>query len=202
MRIAVFGSTGGTGLFVLPEAVTRGHEVTAFARRPEALHGVTGLAAVVTGDARDVETASKAVAGQDAVIVTVSGRGQADVVRDVMASVTTAMHSLGVNRLIATSAYGLVATRPLVAAGLVRRIFAKPFADQLAADEIVQTSDLDWTIARATRLKGGHADASPRLSTGLFTKGPYAIDRGRWAAVLVELAENGGYPYQIVNVTG
>jgi hypothetical protein len=32
MRLVVFGATGGTGPFVLREAVARGHNVTAFAR--------------------------------------------------------------------------------------------------------------------------------------------------------------------------
>ena len=40
MKIAVFGSTGGNGRLILDEAMRRGHEVTAFARRGGALAGV------------------------------------------------------------------------------------------------------------------------------------------------------------------
>ncbi|HTC68003.1 MAG TPA: NAD(P)-binding oxidoreductase [Acidothermaceae bacterium] len=202
MRIAVFGSTGGTGAYVIREAIARGHDVTAFARRPEALAEMTGLAEVVQGDARDVDAASKAIAGQDVVIVTVSGRGQPDVVRDVSRAVTVAMGSLGVSRLVATSAYGLVATRPLVLAGLVRRIFAKPFSDQLAADHVIQATDLTWTIARATRLTSAKGMTPPRISTELFRTGPYSLGRARWADVLLDLAQDGGFERHIVNVTG
>jgi uncharacterized protein YbjT (DUF2867 family) len=202
MRITVFGSTGGTGPFVLREAIARGHEVTAFARRADALADASGLAAVVEGDARDVDAASKAIVGQDVVIVTVSGRGQPDVVRDVARAVTVAMGSLGVSRLVATSAYGLVATRPLVLAGLVRRIFAKPFGDQLAADEVIQATDLSWTIARATRLTNATGSTPGRTSTQLFRSGPYSLGRASWAQVLVDLAQDGGFNRQIVNVTG
>ena len=125
MKIAVFGSTGGNGRLVLAEAIRRGHEVTAFARQASALAEVAGLAAVVQGDGRDRDAVEKAVAGQAAVIVTVSGRGEADVVAGVARTVTAAMASLGVSRLAAASAYGMVATRPYVMAGLVRKIFAQ-----------------------------------------------------------------------------
>jgi hypothetical protein len=48
------------------------------------------------------------------------------------------MTDLGVARLVATSAYGMVATKPYLLAGLVRRIFANAFADQSAADEVIE----------------------------------------------------------------
>jgi putative NADH-flavin reductase len=202
MRIVVFGSTGGTGRLILAEAFRRGHEVTAFARRADALAGVPGLAAVVQGDGRDQDLAVKAVSGQQAVIMTVSGRGQPGVVAAVARTVTAAMAGADVSRLVAASAYGMVATRPYVAASLVRRLFAKVFADQLAADRIIEASELDWTIARATRLTGKPAHHPARHSTAAFTKGPYSLSRTAYAAALLDLAEHGAYPRQIVNITG
>jgi putative NADH-flavin reductase len=202
MKIAVFGSTGGNGRLVLADGIRRGHEVTAFARDARVLAGVTGLAAVVEGDGRDQSAVGKAIAGQDAVIVTVSGRGEADVITAIAATVTAAMASLGVSRLVATSAYGIVATRPYVAAGLVRRIFAKQFADQAAADAIIIASELDWTILRGTRLTGKPANGPGRRSTELFTSGPYSLSRSAFATALVDLAEDRANVRQIVNITG
>ena len=94
----MFGSTGGTGRLILAGASRRGHEVTAFARRPGALAGVPGLAAVVEGDGRDQDLAAKAVSGQEAVIMTVSGRGQPGVVAAVARAVTAAMAGAGLQR--------------------------------------------------------------------------------------------------------
>jgi uncharacterized protein YbjT (DUF2867 family) len=202
MRIAVFGSTGGTGRLILGEAVRRGHEVTAFARRAEALAGVAGLAAVIEGDGRDRACADKAVTGQEAVIVTVSGRGQPGVATDIATAVAGAMASQRVSRLVATSSYGMVAARPYVLAPLVRRIFSKAFADQKAADEIIMASGLDWTILRATRLTGGTAGRPGRQSTALFTRGPYSLSRTAYASALLDAAEGGTYLRQIVNITG
>ena len=201
MKIAVFGSTGGNGRLILGEGIRRGHTITAFARRAGALADVSGLAAVVEGDARDPAAVANAVAGQQVVIMTVStpepGAGVL-----VARTVTAAMQAGGVSRLVATSAYGLVATHPYVLASIVRKVFARTYAEQLAADQVIQASDLDWTILRATRLRGGPAKRGGRLSTQLFTTGPYSLARIAYATALIDLAEDGSYVRQIVNITG
>jgi putative NADH-flavin reductase len=202
MKIAVFGSTGGNGRLVLADGIRRGHEVTAFARDAGALAGVAGLAGVIEGDGRDRVAVEKAIVGQAAVIVTVSGRGEADVAAGIAGTVTAAMASLGVSRLVAASAYGMVATRPYILAGVVRRIFAQGFADQAAADQIVASSELDWTILRGTRLTGKPADGPARRSTELFTRGPYSLPRAAFAATLVDLAQDRTAVRQTVNITG
>jgi putative NADH-flavin reductase len=202
MKIAVFGSTGGNGRLVLADGIRRGHEMTAFARDAGALAAVPGLGGVVEGDGRDRDAVEKAIAGQDAVIVTVSGRGDAGVVAGIARTVTAAMVSLGVSRLVAASAYGMVATRPYIVAGVVRRIFAQGFADQAAADQIIASSELDWTILRGTRLTGKPADHPARRSTELFTKGPYSLPRAAFAAALVDLAQDRTTVRQTVNITG
>jgi putative NADH-flavin reductase len=202
VKIAVFGSTGGNGRLVLAEGIRRGHEVTAFARDASALADVAGLAGVVEGDGRERAAVEKAIAGQAAVIVTVSGRGGAEVIAGIARTVTAAMESLGVSRLVAASAYGMVATRPYVVAGVVRRIFATEFADQAAADRVIASSELDWTILRGTRLTAKPARAPGRRSTELFTKGPYSLPRSAFAAALVDLAQDRATVRQIVNITG
>jgi uncharacterized protein YbjT (DUF2867 family) len=194
MKIAVFGSTGGNGRLILDEAMRRGHEVTAFARRGGALAGVAGLAAVVEGDGRDRADVEKAVAGQRVVIMTVTGRGEPGVAADIARAVIAAMAAHGVSRLVTTSSYGMVATRPYVLASLVRRAFRAAFADQDAADQVIKASDLDWTILRATRLTPGPASRPPRLSTGLFTTRPYSLARAAYAASLVDLAGRERHP--------
>jgi putative NADH-flavin reductase len=202
MKLAVFGSTGGNGRLVLADGIRRGHEVTAFARDAGALADVPGLAGVIEGDGRDRIAVEKAIAGQAAVIVTVSGRGEAEVAAGIARAVTDAMESLGVSRLVAASAYGMVATRPYIVAGVVRKIFAQGFADQAAADRIIASSELDWTILRGTRLTARPARGQARRSTGLFTKGPYRLARPAFAAALVDLAQDRAAIRQIVNITG
>jgi uncharacterized protein YbjT (DUF2867 family) len=202
MKLVVFGSTGGTGRLVLDAAVRRGHEVTAFARRAGPLSAQEGLARVVEGDGRDQDAVEMAIAGQQAVIMSVRGKGEPDVAAGVARTVTVAMSAQDVPRLVATSAYGLVATRPYVLASLVRRAFANAFADQRNADDVIQATALDWTIVRATRLTKAGANGPPRQSTELFTRGPYSVARIAYAAALLDLAEGDSRSRQVVNITG
>lgn len=202
MKIAVLGSTGGTGLLVVEEAIRHGHEVTAFARRPVDLARVRGLADTIEGDARDRAAVERAVVGREAVIVAVSGGSEPGVCVGVAAAVTAAMQAQGVPRLVATSAYGIVATSPKLAAPIVRRIMRTHFTDQLAADELIAATSLDWTILRATRLSNTRPRRPPRLSAELFTKGPFSLSRAAYAEALLGLAEDGSHNRQIVNISG
>ena len=196
MKIAVFGSTGGNGRLILAEGIRRGHEVTAFARQASALAGVSGLAAILEGNATDQAKVLKAVADQEAVIMTVTAS------EAIARVITGAMQSLGVRRLVATSAYGLVATKPYVLAPIVRRIFARTYAGQLAADRVIQATDLDWTILRATRLTNRPSSHSSRMSSELYDRGPWSIARASFSDALLDLAESRLYIGQIVNITG
>ena len=198
MKIAVIGSTGRSGRLILSEAARRGHEVTAFARIAAALDAAAGRLDIVEGDGRDRAALERAVAGQHAVIMVVSGRDVVDVAR----KLTESMKVVGVSRLVSTSAYGMVAKRPYVLASLVRRIFRTTFADQLAADRVIEGSGLDWTILRATRLTNRTGRRSARLSTDLFTSGPYSLPRVAFANALLDVAEKQSHSHEILNITG
>ena len=198
MKIAVIGSTGRSGRLILSEAARRGHEVTAFARSAAALDDTAGTLDIVEGDGRDRAALERAVAGQHAVIMVVSGRDVVDVAR----KLTESMEVVGVSRLVSTSAYGMVAKRPYVLASLVRGIFRTTFADQLAADRVIEGSGLDWTILRATRLTNRTGRRSARLSTDLFTSGPYSLSRVAFANALLDVAENQFHSHEILNITG
>jgi putative NADH-flavin reductase len=202
MKIAVIGSTGATGNLVLQEAIHRGHDVTAFARHADALTGIVDPSNIVEGDGCDRAALNRVVAGQDAVIDAVGSSGTPDAISAVARNLTEAMHYAGVSRLVATSAYGMIAKKPYIVASLVRRIFRTTFADQQAADLIIEASPLDWTILRATRLANGTAKRQGRLSTDLLRRGPYSITRTAYAAALIDLAENHAHTRQIVNITG
>ena len=66
MRIAVFGSTGGTGQQIVAQALAAGHEVTAVTRNPAALEARSGLT-ILAGATQDPDTIERAIAGHEAV---------------------------------------------------------------------------------------------------------------------------------------
>jgi putative NADH-flavin reductase len=69
-------------LFVLEQGIRRGHEITAFTRRPQKLLDVIGLKEIVTGDGLNLLDVKKAIYKQDAIIaiVSVNSLGQNSVV--------------------------------------------------------------------------------------------------------------------------
>lgn len=73
MRIAVLGSTGGTGHQLLTQALDRGHTVTALVRDPSRLSSPPSASLeVVTGDVHDPAEVASALSDVD---VVVSGLG-------------------------------------------------------------------------------------------------------------------------------
>ncbi len=114
MNITVIGAAGRLGWRVVEEASRRGHKVAGLARRPERLARPELLWNIAAGDGRDRDTAARAVGEADAVVMTVAdGTGQdPHQAADVTRAVTTAMREQGVGRLVITSAYPIVATRP------------------------------------------------------------------------------------------
>jgi len=70
MRIALIGATGNVGQRITAEAVSRGHEVVAIARDVSKLEIRAGVTPV-QADLTDKEAIGKAIAGADAVVLSV-----------------------------------------------------------------------------------------------------------------------------------
>ncbi len=203
MKITVIGSTGATGRHVLTQGLHRGHEITAFTRRPAALQGVSGLAEITSGDGRDHNAVRKALTDRDAVIAIIGASSRkgphqtADVARNLIAT----MSEDGIARLIITSAYPVVAVKPRLAVAVVTRVFARTYADAAAMEELVMASDLQWTIARPTRLTNASASGRITIHRDLLDKAP-AISRADLATALLDIVEDPTLGRVAVNIAG
>ncbi|WP_187776229.1 NAD(P)-dependent oxidoreductase [Antrihabitans cavernicola] len=203
MRIVVFGATGKTGRLVLSKGVERKHEMVAFARTPASLDGLRDRVTVVEGDGTDAGAVGRAVVGADAVIVSVTSRGSSEpVVAQITGNVVDAAVACGVDRLVIVGAYGMVASRPVVIASVVRTIFAKTFADQAEAEELLLASTLDWTVVRPTRLTDGAPSSTFRSSIDPIMRGPFSVSRSDVAAVLLDVVESHDHRGAYINVSG
>ncbi|MEV0149004.1 MULTISPECIES: NAD(P)-binding oxidoreductase [unclassified Nonomuraea] len=203
MRLAIIGSTGRTGRHVLAEALRRGHQVTAFTRDAAGITGSPEPHAVVEGDGRDPDKIRAAVGGVEAVISIINGGDRRDPHRAAQATRTVirAMAGTGTRRLVVTTPYPTVARRPYLVMWLLRRLLATPYADARALERAVAASDLDWTIARLTRLTDGPATGSVLVSHGLLAR-PRALTRADVATTLLDIAQDPGLSRAAVNVCG
>ena len=152
MKITIVGGSQGTGAQLASLALAAGHEVTVLSRSGRAPQGVQAVA----GDATDPAAAARAVAGADAVVVTVGGaKGVAHQRAAVTRAVITAMQEQGVRRLLVQSSLGAGdsgSQLPGPLGFITKAVLAKPLADHNEQEAAVTGSGLDWTIVRPTGL--------------------------------------------------
>lgn len=184
MKLFVLGATGGTGLQIVQQALSQGHDVTAFVRDPaklpikhERLKTVVGS---LPGDARALE---EALRGHDAVI---SSLGLHNALKahhfseNNMRVLVPAMEKQGVRRLIIVSANGVGETfkhSPLLPRIMYRLLLTDIFADKQAGEDIARASGLDWTFAYPTMLTNGPRTGNYRAGERLELKGMPKISR-------------------------
>lgn len=152
MKITVVGGSHGTGSELASLAQQAGHEVTIVSRSAEAVAGTR----VVHGDATDAVIAAEAVAGADAVVITVGGAKGKKLQRTaVTASVIAAMKAQGVSRILVQSSLGAGGSAAQLSGAIgfiTKLVLAGPLADHNQQEAAVHASGLAWTIVRPTGL--------------------------------------------------
>ncbi|MBY0301661.1 MULTISPECIES: NAD(P)-dependent oxidoreductase [Sphingomonas] len=94
MKVAVLGASGRAGSQITRELAARGHQVTAVARKPQAIAAAPGVTAIA-GDAADPAALTALIRGHDAVVSAL----HFDVTADTLLS---ALRAAGVPRLLVT----------------------------------------------------------------------------------------------------
>lgn len=152
MRITVFGATGSVGRLVVEQALAQGHEVTAFTRDAARVPDRSDRLRVVEGDVADPTACAEAVAGTNAVIVTL-GDGRTGRVREEgTRAVVAAMRQAGVRRLVCQTSLGVGASwsnlNPWWKYVMFGALLRRTYADHVRQEAVVRESDTDWTIVR------------------------------------------------------
>jgi uncharacterized protein YbjT (DUF2867 family) len=181
MKVLVFGATGGSGRAAMEHLRSQGHEVTAFTRHASNDASTSERVRYVTGDVMNLADVERAVAGQDAVIVTLGIRenpfrvrllGPARTPMEVRSAgtrnVIEAMQKHGVRKLVVQTSYGVGETRERL--GFVDKLFfdliLKPqIADTEKQEEDVLGSGLDWVIVQPVHLTDAADSDMPFAST-------------------------------------
>jgi uncharacterized protein YbjT (DUF2867 family) len=194
MKLVVFGGTGGTGAFIVKEALAAGHEVTVVARTPGKVTEKHARLDVVRGDVTDAQSITSAVEGKDAVVSALgatSNRPPITIHRVGIANVLAAMQRAGVRRLVAISSGGHYEGHDPNASRffewVIRPLFLRHvYEDLKAMDEIIEASDADWTILRPPRLLDRPAVGHTREAPDVFVlPGGSTIPRADLARVAV-----------------
>jgi uncharacterized protein YbjT (DUF2867 family) len=216
MKVLVLGATGGTGRAAIEELQSRGHEVTAFVRRPEALPPSSGRLRIFQGDAMNPDDVRRAVEGQEAVVVAlgisenpalVRLRGAAATPINVRSAGTRnaveAMRQSGVRKLVVQSTYGVGETkgRPSFKWRLLFSLLLSPqIADTEEQERVVRDSGLEWVLVQPV----GLTDLDETEDVLTSTKGEaqsMSVSRKSVARVLATATESPVYVRKCVAVS-
>jgi putative NADH-flavin reductase len=213
MRLTIFGANGSTGRILTEQALAAGHTVTAFTRHADGFPIRHERLQVLQGDALDLAAVETAVTGQDAVLSSLGtrySRKPITLYSAGVANIVQAMHDHGVSRLVCVSSS---VTDPVTRSedtggGVVFEKVLKPFitnvigktmyADLLRMEELVSTSDLDWTIVRPSGLFDTPTVTEYRLAEGFLPE--HFTSRADLAACMLQQAASDQYRRKILAV--
>lgn len=187
MKILLLGATGRTGKHIIEQTLKRGYEISAIARNPEKLKD--SKIDITQGTPYDFETVEKAIIGCQAVINTLNVSRKSDnpwsplaapkdLISKSASNAVKAMEKAGIKRFVTLGAIGAGRswkTTPLILKFIVSISNLKfAFLDHGKQEEILENSDLDYTICRA-----------PMLSDKINETGAIATSEGDKPASMV-----------------
>jgi putative NADH-flavin reductase len=162
MNITIFGASGRTGQQLVSQALDRGHQVTAYMRRPEALTIPHPGLRVITGTLNEPDKLREAISGAEACLSALGGNS----LRKRSTEFTTGMDRIvslteqeGVPRLVYLSSVGAGESRSylpqpfrFLIADMMLRV---PLADHTLNEQRIAGSKLQWTVVRPGGLGDG-----------------------------------------------
>jgi putative NADH-flavin reductase len=202
-NIVILGAAGRTGSLLVDAALKAGYKVTAFVRKGEQVAPKDNLV-VIEGDARKADDLEFALGGQDAVISTLgSNKLKDDLITESTNALIKAMHANNVKRVIMMSSFlasGQLKLNPL--SWVLAKISAGFVGDKQMGEELLKSSDLDWTIVYATRLGDGPATGKVRIvPADEKVTAANGIDRADVAAFLIGEVGNTEHMRRAVLIT-
>ena len=216
-KVLVVGATGGTGRATIDALLRRGHRVTAFSRHAESLELSSDQVTLLNGDATNPDDMDRAVAGHDAVIITLgitenpmrvrlfgAARTPLDVRSAGTRNVIVAMRKHGVRRLVVQSSYGVGETRGSLR-WIDRLFFGLLLKPQIADTEVqeleVRESGVDWVLAQPVHLTNDESEAMPFASADGEVRG-WKISRKGVAQFLARAVQAPEYLGRSVALSG
>jgi putative NADH-flavin reductase len=148
MNVVVYGATGNSGSEIVKELLTRGHKVTAVARKVGSLEAADRLT-VKTDDLSNVDAIAAIIKGADAVV---SAYAPPVDDTDALISVTereiAAVKKAGASRLLVVGGAGLLEVAPgvtLIKSGYLPAEYLPIATSHEKALAVLRKSDINWT---------------------------------------------------------
>ena len=202
MKVVVFGATGKTGELTWRKAVEAGHDVTVFGRSVERRY-TNEPVTKIQGDVLDAEAVSRAIAGQDVVLVCLGPVNTRDksTLSQGAKNVRAAMRSLDVHRVVFISAAGVGGSWkriPWYSKLLFLTVLKTILSEHVREEETLRDDQLEWTAVRAAVLTDKPESGRILASNSVPTK---TIPRADLAQFLASQIAGKDYLKQAICVT-
>ncbi|MFI6168313.1 NAD(P)-dependent oxidoreductase [Nocardia sp. NPDC051052] len=177
MKLSVFGANGQTGRLVVKQAVAEGHEVTAVVRRPHEYTFSAANLTVAKADAMDSDAVKRVVAGSEGVVSALGSQGytkeEVTLYSRGMSNILDAMATHDVRRVACISTTGVTFKAPpgenlfvrFIVLPMLLRMGRTAYEDNARMEQIVRSSEVDWTIMRASGLFDSDTRTSYEIRT-------------------------------------
>ncbi|MEV0788688.1 NAD(P)-binding oxidoreductase [Kribbella sp. NPDC050459] len=213
MKLTVLGATGQTGLLLVEQALSEGHQVTALVRRKGNLPDHPNLT-IRLGELNDSETMTDAITGSEAVISCLGpapGRSSSlkkhSLMRTAVPAILASMTAAGVSRLILLSALGVGNSARItspVARFAYKTVAKTAYDDKQVSERSLTTSNLDWTLVYPGVLTNARTKKSAvvrDLSTITKIPGLPKVTRSAVAATLLDVAASPAWIHKTAVIT-
>ncbi|UCG72291.1 MAG: NAD(P)H-binding protein [Chromatiales bacterium] len=205
-RVLIIGATSRSAAELIPQALERGHEVTALARRPDAVGFEHERLTVVKGDVYDVDSLIAAMRGDEVVISMVGPR--VDPMKEVefmdlytvgTANIMQAMRAAGDERLLVASSLAVENELPTEKPALddlgtmwiwnARRLYR----DMQEMEVLVRDSGLGYVILRPPFLVEEPARGDLKVSVNTDSPKQTMLTFADFAAFVLDQVEGDQY---------
>ena len=199
MKIAVFGTSGRTGLMLTFQALNQGHEVTAYTRSPHKVSITHKNIMIIGGELQDYEKIKEAIQGQDVVLCTlgINKNKPSTVLSDATSLILQAMEECGVKRFICMSSAGVLGNDAGFWFGkIIMPLFLQHvFTDKKRQIGVIKQSKADWVIIRPVGLTDSPRTGRYTINEGIPTS--RTIPRADVADFMLKLMTDKKYDFKI-----
>lgn len=198
MRVLIAGATGTVGQHVVAQALERGHEVTAVARRPESLRAGHPQLCVIAADILDPAAVEPLLEGIDAVISTVgigTSKQPTTLYSEGIRNLVNGMARHGVSRIVTISsevADHWAHQSPFklwIVLPLLQRFLGATYDDMRRMDIVLWESKAQWTTVRAPYIRDRARTGAYRIAPDKPLRRGFSITAPDMARALLDITE-------------
>jgi putative NADH-flavin reductase len=204
MKILLFGATGRVGSRIVSLALQDGHEVVALIRQPDKMAITDHKLTIIQGNARNEADVSSAMQGVDIVVIALGTDGTTTL-SESMSIVIDQMNKKGIQRIVTVGTAGILQSRTnpellRYQSSESRRTSTFAAEEHQRVYELLNRSNLDWTIVCPTFLPDGEAMGEYRAERNYLPEGGTSISVGDTAAFTYRQLDSGTYSRSRVGI--